>query len=158
MYLSFFLSVCTGKPEKRSVRVDAARSIHSTEDMVQVYFLLGDRNPMRICNQPRRHPRRNSIQIHGLELMLLSALYGFRELWVVLNSYPTRGCGLLSWAPVSSIPIVQIASTALGVQCITRITRPHVHCFSDPRFGALSSTKLRVHPLPFSSLPPPTPP
>ena len=44
---------------------------------------------MRICNQPRRHPHRNSIQIHGLELMSLSVLYGFRELRVVLgNSYP----------------------------------------------------------------------
>ena len=54
-----------------------------------------------------------------------------------------------------SMPIVQIDFTALhdandallGVQCITRITRPHVHCFSDPRFGALSPGKLRVHPL-----------
>ena len=39
IYLSIHLSIdlsCTGKPEKRSVRVDAARSIHSTEDMVQV--------------------------------------------------------------------------------------------------------------------------
>ena len=36
IYLSVHLSICTGKPEKRLVRVDAARSIHSTEDMVQV--------------------------------------------------------------------------------------------------------------------------
>ena len=34
--LSIYPSICTGKPEKPSVRVDAARSIHSTEDMVQV--------------------------------------------------------------------------------------------------------------------------
>ena len=30
----------------------------------------------------------------------------------------------------------------LGVHCITRITKSHFHCFSDPRFGALSPTKL----------------
>ena len=67
------------------------------------------------------------------------------------------------------MPIVQIASTALrdandallGVHCITRITRPHFHCFSDPRFGALSPGKLRVHPLKwcfFAAYSPPTPP
>ena len=54
------------------------------------------------------------------------------------------------------MPIVQIASTALrdandallGVHCITRITRPHFHCFSDPRFAVLSPGKLQVHLLP----------
>ena len=53
------------------------------------------------------------------------------------------------------MPIVQVASKALhdandallGIHCITRITRPHFLCFSDPRFGALSPTKLWVHPL-----------
>ena len=53
------------------------------------------------------------------------------------------------------MPIVQIASEALhdandallGVHCITRVTRPHFHCFSDPRFGALSPAKLRARPL-----------
>ena len=35
----------------------------------------------------------------------------------------------------------------LGVHYITRITRPHFHCFSDPRFGGLSPTKLWVHPI-----------
>ena len=35
MYLSIYLSVPTSR-KKCSVRVDAARSIHSTEDMVQV--------------------------------------------------------------------------------------------------------------------------
>ena len=65
-----------------------------------------------------------------------------------------------------SMPIVQTASTALrdandallGVQCITCITtRPHFQRFSDPRFGALSPGKLRVHPLKwclFASYPP----
>ena len=58
----------------------------------------------------------------------------------------------------SSMPIAQIVSKALhdshdvndallGVHYITRITRPHFHCFSDPRFGALSPTKLYVHPV-----------
>ena len=37
---SIYLSICTTKPEKRSVRVDAARSTHSTEDMVQVYVVF----------------------------------------------------------------------------------------------------------------------
>ena len=49
------------------------------------------------------------------------------------------------------MPIVQIASKALpdandalvGVHCITRITKPHFHCFSDPRFGALSQASSR---------------
>ena len=115
---------------------------------------------MRICS-----PRRNSIQIHGLELMTLSVLYGFRELRVVLGTCILRAAAVCSvhgsLSPLQcSMPIVQIASTALhdandallGVHCITRITRPHFHCFSDLRFGALSPTKLRVHPLKFSSL------
>ena len=63
------------------------------------------------------------------------------------------------------MPIVQIASKAvhdandalLGVHCITRITKSHFHCFSDPRFGALSPTKLWVHPLKMS-LSTPSPP
>ena len=40
------------------------------------------------------------------------------------------------------------------------ITRPHFHCFSDPRFGALSPSKLRVHPLKWClfAASPPTPP
>ena len=48
----------------------------------------------------------------------------------------------------------------LGVHYITRITRPHFHCFSDPRLGALSPTKLWVHPLKrsFSTTTPSTPP
>ena len=63
--------------------------------------LLGGRSPMRIWSQPRRHPHRNSIQIQGLELMSLSALYGLREL--PGNSYPTCDCGLLcTWVPVST--------------------------------------------------------
>ena len=70
------------------------------------------------------------------------------------------------------MPIVQIAPTALhdandallGIHCITRITRPHVHCFSDPRFGALLGALPHQAPgspsqnVPFSALPPPTPP
>ena len=66
------------------------------------------------------------------------------------------------------MPIVQIASTALrdakdallGVHCITRITRPHVHCFSDARFGALprQAPGSPSQMVPFRLLPPPTPP
>ena len=118
---------------------------------------------MQICSQPRRHPHRNSIQIQGLELMPLSALYGFRELRAVLGTRILHAAAVCSvrgsLSPLDcSMPIVQIASKAvhdandalLGVHCITRITRPHVHCFSDPRFGALSPTKLWVHPLKMS--------
>ena len=62
-----------------------------------------------------------------------------------------------------AMPIVQVASTALrdandallGVHCITRITRHHFHCFSDPRFGALSPGKLRM--APFRGPPSPQP-
>ena len=71
--------------------------------------------------------------------MSLSVLYGFRELRVVRL--------LCTWVPVST----RVLNDALlGVHCITRITRPHSHCFSDPRLGALSPTKLRVHPLKMS--------
>ena len=99
---------------------------------------------MRICSHPRRHPRRSSIQIHRLELISLSVLYGLRELVLLRSALYVGAC-------LHSLPIVQIASKALhdandallGVHCITRITRPHVHCLSDPRFGALSPTKLR---------------
>ena len=71
--------------------------------------------------------------------MSLSVLYGFGELQVALRS-PLK----------SSMPIAQLVYKALhdandallGVHYITRITRPHLHCFSDPRFGALSPTKL----------------
>ena len=50
----------------------------------------------------------------------------------------------------------------IGVHYITRITGSHVHCFSDPRFGALSPTKLRVRLLKlklclFATSPPPHP-
>ena len=82
--------------------------------------------------------------------------WGTQVLHAVLGSLSPLDC---------SVPIVQIASEALhdandallGVHCITRITRPHVHCFFDPRFGALSPTKLRVRPqiVPFRDLPPP---
>ena len=37
-------------------------------------------------NKPRKHPYRNSIQIHGFEFMPLSILYGLRELRVVLGT------------------------------------------------------------------------
>ena len=95
--------------------------------------------------------------------MSLSVLYGFRELRVVLQARILHAAVVCSVrGPLSpldcSMPIVQIASKALhdandallGVHCITRITRPHFHCFSDPRFGALSPTKLWVHPLKMS--------
>ena len=65
----------------------------------------------------------------------------------------------------SPLPIVQIVFKALhaandallGVHYITRITKPHFHCFSDPRFGALSPTKLWVHPIKGSTQRPPHP-
>ena len=68
-----------------------------------------------------------------------------------------------------SMPILQLAFTALrdandallGVHCITRITRSHFKCFSDPRFGALSPGKLRGSPsqtVPSRGPPPATPP
>ena len=67
---------------------------------------------MRICSQPRRHPHRNSIQIHGLELMSLSVLYGLRELRVALGNQILHAavCSVRgSLSPLeSSMPIVQI--------------------------------------------------
>ena len=109
---------------------------------------------MRICSQPRNHPHRNSIQIQALELMSLLVLYGFRKLRVVLRTRILHAAAVCSvrgsLSPLDcSMPIVQIASKALhdandallGVHCITRITRPNLHCFSDPRFGALSLSK-----------------
>ena len=62
------------------------------------------------------------------------------------------------------MPIVQIASTALhnandallGVHCITRITRPHVHCFSDLALER-SPQASSGFTLPFRLLPPPHP-
>ena len=105
--------------------------------------------------------------------MSLSVLYGFRELRVVLGTRILRAAAVCSvhgsLSPLQfSMHIVQIPSTALhdandallGVHCITRITRPHFHCFSDPRFGALSPTKLWVNPLKMSlstTTPPHTP-
>ena len=92
--------------------------------------------------------------------MSLSVLYGFRELRVVLGTRILNAAAVCSvrgrLSPLDcSMPIVQIASKALrdandallAVHCITRITRPHFRCFSDPLFGALSPTKLWVHPL-----------
>ena len=128
---------------------------------------------MRICSQPRRHPRRNSIQVHGLELVSLSVLYGFRELRVVLRTRILHAAAVRSvrgsLSPLDcSTPIVQTASKAvhdandalLGVHYITRITRSHFYCLSDPRFGALFPTELWVHPIKRSSsaTTPPTPP
>ena len=114
---------------------------------------------MRICSQPRRHPHRNSIQIHGLELMSPSVLYGFRKLRVVLGTRILHAaCSVHhSLSPLDcSMPIVQIASKALrdandaplGVHYITRITKPHVHCFltlalerSPPRSSSFTLSK-----------------
>ena len=52
-----------------------------------------------------------------------------------------------------SMPIVQIASKTLHDANDALLG---VHCITHPRFGALSPTKLRVHPLnvPLSTLPP----
>ena len=68
---------------------------------------------MRICIQPRRHPCRDSIQIHGLELMSLSVLYGFRELRVILGTRILRAAAVCSvhgsLSPLQcSMPIVQM--------------------------------------------------
>ena len=100
--------------------------------------------------------------------MSLSVLYGFRELRAVLGTRILHAaavrCVRGSLSPLDcSMPIVQIASKALhdandallGVHCITRITRPHFHCFSDPRFGALSPFTLSKGPL--NDHPPHTP-
>ena len=86
IYLSIYLSLSIhlSAPASRKNVLDAARSIHWTEDMVQVKFLLGGRSPMRICSQPRRHPHRNSSQIHGLELMSLSASHCPPKLFMML--------------------------------------------------------------------------
>ena len=154
------------------MRVDATRSVHSTDDRGHgaSIALLGGRSPMRICRQPRRHPHRNSIQIHGPELVSLSVLYGFCELRVVLGTRTLHAAAVCSvrgsLSPLDcSMPIAQIASKALddandallGIHYITRITKPHFHCFSDPRFRALSPTKLWVHPTKRSSQQPPPP-
>ena len=111
-----------------------------------------------------------TVQIHGGELVSLSVLFVFGGLRVVHGTRILRAAAVCSVpGPLSplecSTPIAQIASKALhdandallGVHCITRITRPHFHCFSDPRFGALSPTKLWVHPLKrsFSTTTPP---
>ena len=67
----------------------------------------------------------------------------------------------------SSTPIGHIVSEALhdvndallGVHNITSFTRHHFHYFSDHYFGALSPTKLWVHPIKrFRSATTPTPP
>ena len=96
--------------------------------------------------------------------MSLSVLYGFAELRVVQGTRILRAAAVCSvrgsLSPLErSIPIVQIAPKALhdallGVHYITRITRPHFHCFLDLRFGAhqaLSSPYQKVllsdHPL-----------
>ena len=161
MYVSIFLSIYLHRQAAKTFGACGRREKHPLDrgHGASIVFARG-RSPMRICSQPRRHPRRNSIQIHGLELMSLSVLYGFRELRVVLGTRILHAAAVCSvhgsLSPLQcSMPIVQIASKALhdandallGVHCITRITRPHFHCFSDPRFGALSPTKLRVHPL-----------
>ena len=91
---------------------------------------------------------------------LSAALYGFGGLRVVLETRILRAAAVCSvrgsLSPLEcSRPIVQIVSKALhdaidallGVHYITRITRPHFHCFSDPRFAAISPTKLWAHPI-----------
>ena len=74
---------------------------------------------MRICSQPRRHTQSKYVQIHGVELMSLSLLYGFRKLRVVLGTRILRAAAVCSvhgsLSPLQcSMPIVQIASTALN--------------------------------------------
>ena len=74
-----------------------------------------------------------------------------------LKSYMRRRSALYV---VASEALHDANDARLGLRCITRITRPHVHSFSDPRFGALSPTKLRVRPLKLClfATSPPTPP
>ena len=141
--LSIYLSIYLSLSLYVSIDLSIYRSIYLHRQAGKTFGACGRR-------QPCRHPHRNSIQIHGLELMSLSVLYGLRD----GLSWELVSCGLLcTWARLSpldcSMPIVQIASKALhdandallGVHCITRITRPNLHCFSDPRFGALSLSK-----------------
>ena len=105
--------------------------------------------------------------------MSLSVLYGLRELRVVLGTQILHAAAVCSvrgsLSPLDcSMPIAQIASEALhdandallGVHCITRITRPHFHCFSDPALerSPSPSSGLALSNCTFSRPPPPTPP
>ena len=87
----------------------------------------------------------------------------YKYIYIPEKGGSKASCPFITWVPVrgplspleSSMAIVQIVSKALHdandallcVHYITRITRPHFHCFSDPHFGALSPTKLWVHPI-----------
>ena len=58
------------------------------------------------------------------------------------------------------MPIVQTQpanDALLGIHCITRITKPHFHCFSGPRFGPRQAPGSPSQMVPFRLLPPPHP-
>ena len=79
--------------------------------------------------------------------MSLSALCGFRELLGCPgNSYPTlsyiRLRLLCTWVQIASKALHDANDALLSVIYITRITKPHFHCFSDPRFGAVRPKSL----------------
>ena len=118
LFLSIYLSAPASPKNVRCVWTPREASTRPKNSGASIALLRG-RSPMRICSQPHRHHHRNSIQIHGLELMSFSVLYGFRMISRVTgcpgNSYPTRGGGLLcTWVPVSTrLLIVQVASKAL---------------------------------------------
>ena len=141
------------------MRVDAAGSIHSTEDMVQVQLLLGGRNPMRICSQPRRHPRRNSIQIHGVELISMDfASYGLS--WELV-SYMRRSALYFCPCLHSSAPKPFMMLMMHYLASIASLASP------DPIFTAFLTLALERSPPPSSGFTlskcasqhsPPTPP
>ena len=136
-----YVSICTGKPEKCSVRVDAVRSIHSTEDKYSFCYGAGT-----LCGYV--------VNLAGTPAEIQSKFMELNSCHFRLWTSRVTGCPgtrilhaaavcsvLLSLSPLDcSMPIVQIASKALhdandallGVHCITRITRPHFHSFSDP--------------------------
>ena len=96
---------------------------------------------MRICSQPpRHHPHRNSIQIHGLELMSLSVLYGSMDFasyglsWELV-SYMRLPSALYvhgSLSPLDcSMPIVQIDKLVDGAISETRVSSHRNSCFAQ---------------------------
>ena len=66
-------------------------------------------------------------------------------------------CPLSKWPPQPFMTLMMHYSASIASLASPD---PIFHCFSDPRFGALSPGKLRVHPLKwrlFASYPPPHP-
>ena len=97
-------------------------------------------------SQPRRRPHRNSIQIHGLELMSLSVLYGLRKLRVVLGTRVLHAAAVCSvrgsLSPLDySMPIVLMMHYSAS---ITSLASP------DPVFTAFLTLALERSPPPSS--------